>query len=125
MALTSRGYKMAKQLLTPEVRKRMHEDLDKILDSDLKGISLLAVGVSENGMASQLSLIEGRFTGKELVAAMFTGVEDAFKMTDIPEARTAAKALRQLLSELITAFHLGDAVRKGMAPKPTENVTWH
>ena len=116
---------MEKQILTPEVRKRMHEDLDKILDSDLKGISLLAVGVSENGMASQLSLIEGRFTGKELVAAMFTGVEDAFKMTDIPEARTAAKALRQLLSELITAFRLGDALRKGTASKPAENVTWH
>lgn len=112
---------MEKLIMSPEERKRMHEDLDKLLDSDLKGIALFAIGVSENGEASQLSLIEGRFTGKELVAAMFTGVEDELKMTDIPEARTAAIALRRLLGELLLAFRIGDALRKNSTDKRAEN----
>ena len=116
---------MEKQIMTPEVRKRMHENLDTILDSDIKGFTLSAVALLENGKTHQLTLVDGAFTEVELIEVLFSGVEDALKMADLPATRTAAKALRQLLSELIIAFRLGDALRKGTASKPAENVTWH
>ena len=107
------------------MRQRIHEELDKLLDQDIHGVTLSAVGLRENGEVFKVSIVDGRFTGKEIVALLFAGVEEALKMTDIPETKTAANAIREILTTLMTVFDLGYAIRKASSDTPTENVTWH
>lgn len=116
---------MEKQILTPELRERIHKALDELLDESHRGITLSATGLRKDGGAKQLAVVTGRFSHIEGVFSILFAAEKTLSQLDNPKAATAAQALSEFTEGLLKAFHLVDASMKAKAAQHMENVTWH